>query len=299
VRKSQPVEAPAMSAADDAVAAPAESPAAAPMLAKPPAKAPAKSPTEPPAKPPAVAAVAAPAATASVPPEPVPDLVGVAPATPATTPRKPTGAAPSTPPARPTTAGTLSLRDDDPSPDVGVPVPATAWWQAGRLVAALFAVAVIQGVVIGWLLTRQSEHLGADGELVVSSRPDGATVVVDDRDHGVTPLSIRLSPGPHVLLVRAGGGEPRVIPVSIRAGVQTAQYVELQGVATTGVLEVRSDPSRAKVIIDGQERGSTPLTLRDVAPGDYRVVLERAGWKSTQVVRVEPGGTAQLVVPMR
>jgi hypothetical protein len=29
------------------------------------------------------------------------------------------------------------------------------------------------------------------------------------------------------------------------------------------------------------------------------VVLERAGWKSTQVVRVEPGGTAQLVVPIR
>jgi hypothetical protein len=29
------------------------------------------------------------------------------------------------------------------------------------------------------------------------------------------------------------------------------------------------------------------------------VVLERAGWKSTQVVRVEPGTTAQLVVPIR
>jgi hypothetical protein len=99
--------------------------------------------------------------------------------------------------------------------------------------------------------------------------------------------------------VRAGTTEPRVIPLSIRAGVQTAQYVELQGVATTGVLEVRSEPSRAKVIIDGQDRGSTPLTIRDVAPGDYQVVLERAGWKSTQVVRVDPGGTAQLVVPMR
>ena len=68
----------------------------------------------------------------------------------------------------------------------------------------------------------------------------------------------------------------------------------MQGVATTGVLEVRSEPSRARVTIDGQARGSTPLTLRDVAPGDYQVVLERGGRTATQMVRVEPGATAQL-----
>ena len=175
----------------------------------------------------------------------------------------------------------------------------TPWWRSARLVAALAAVAVAQTAFIGWMLTRPSENLGADGELVVQSRPEGATVVVDDREQGVTPLTLRVRPGTHVLQVRAGTAEPRVIPLQIRPGVQTAQYVELQGVATTGVLEVRSEPSKARVTIDGRERGSTPLTLRDVAPGDYQVVLERAGWKSTQVVRVEPGGTAQLVVPIR
>jgi PEGA domain len=70
-------------------------------------------------------------------------------------------------------------------------------------------------------------------------------------------------------------------------------------VASTGVLEVRSEPSRARVTIDGRDRGSTPLTLRDVAPGNYEVVLERAGRKSTQMVRVEPGATSQLLVPIR
>ena len=175
----------------------------------------------------------------------------------------------------------------------------TPWWRSARLVAALVALAVAQTAFIGWMASRPTEHLGGDGELVVQSRPEGATVVIDDREHGVTPLTVRVSPGTHVLQVRAGSAEPRVIPLQIRAGVQTAQYVELQGVATTGVLEVRSEPSKARVTIDGRERGSTPLTLRDVAPGDYQVVLERAGWKSTQVVRVEPGGIAQLVVPIR
>jgi len=173
------------------------------------------------------------------------------------------------------------------------------WWRSARAVAALVALAVAQAAFIGWSQTRPTESLGSDGELVVQSRPEGATVVIDDREHGVTPLTVRMSAGTHVLQVQAGTAEPRVIPLQIRAGVQTAQYVELQGVATTGVLEVRSEPSKARVTIDGRERGSTPLTLRDVAPGDHQVVLERAGWKSTQVLRVEPGGIAQLVVPIR
>ncbi len=183
-------------------------------------------------------------------------------------------------------------------------MPATAelpapWWRSSRAVAALVAVAIAQSLLVAWLLSRPSEGLGGDGELVVQSRPEGARVFIDDQDAGVTPLTVRVRPGTHVLQVRAGSAEPRVIPLQIRAGVQTAQYVELMGVASTGVLEVRSEPSKAKVTIDGQDRGSTPLTLRDVAPGNYHVVLERAGWKSTQVVRVEPGATAQLVVPIR
>jgi hypothetical protein len=124
-------------------------------------------------------------------------------------------------------------------------------------------------------------------------------VTIDDADRGVTPLTITLSPGPHVMQLRVGGGEPRVIPLAIRPGVQTAQYVELQGVATTGVLEVRSEPTHARVTIDGRERGSTPVTLRGLAPGEYQVVLERAGRTATQMVRVDPGATAQLVVPIR
>ena len=165
--------------------------------------------------------------------------------------------------------------------------------------AALAAVVLLQGALIGWQLSRPSEGLSGDGELVVQSRPEGARVAVDNEDRGQTPLTLRLAPGTHVLQLRVGAGEPRVIPLQIHAGVQTAQYVEMQGVSTTGVLEVRSEPSRARVTIDGEARGSTPLTLRDVAPGDYQVVLERAGWKSTQIVRVEPGATAQLVVPIR
>ena len=196
-----------------------------------------------------------------------------------------------------------ATRPPEPEPELPEPYTVTVpeappFWRSPQAVAALLAIALLQTGFILWRATRPSENLGGDGELVVKSRPEGAAVSIDDKDRGVTPLTVRLSPGAHVLQVKAGSAEPRVIPLAIRAGTQTAQYVEMQGVATTGVLEVRSEPSKARVTIDGRERGSTPLTLRDVAPGDYQVVLERAGWKSTQTVRIEPGATAQLVVPI-
>jgi len=101
-----------------------------------------------------------------------------------------------------------------------------------------------------------------------------------------------------VLEVQSGKSEPRVIPLTIQAGVQTAQYIELQNVALTGGLDVRSDPPGARVTIDGQSRGTTPVTVRDLAPGDHQVVLEAGGRKVTQSVRIDAGITAQLVVPL-
>ena len=78
-----------------------------------------------------------------------------------------------------------------------------------------------------------------------------------------------------------------------------AQYIELQNVALTGGLDVRSDPPGARVTIDSQGRGTTPVTVRDLPPGDHLVVLEASGGRRvTQSVRIDAGITAQLVVPL-
>jgi hypothetical protein len=138
-----------------------------------------------------------------------------------------------------------------------------------------------------------------EGELVVQSRPEGAQVKIDGEVKGNTPLTVRLDAGAHVLEVQSGKSEPRVIPLMITAGVQTSQYVELQGVAKTGALEIRSDPAGARITIDGRPRGTTPTTISDLTPGDHTVVLESGGRKASQTVRIQAGTTAQLSVPMR
>ena len=96
------------------------------------------------------------------------------------------------------------------------------------LFAALLAIALVGGALIFWLSRDSSDTLVGDGELVVQSRPPGATVTLDDKDLGTTPVTVRLSPGVYTLKVQLGKAEPRVIAVQIRAGVQTVQYLELQ-----------------------------------------------------------------------
>ena len=167
------------------------------------------------------------------------------------------------------------------------------------LVLTLIVFAIVQSGVVLWLWNRDpGAPRAGEGELTVQTRPVAARVSIDGEDRGVTPLTVALPSGAHVLEVQIGRSEPRVIPLTIRAGVQTAQYIELQNVPMTGGLDIRSEPAGARVTIDGQARGSTPLTIRDLAPGDHQVVIEAGGRKVTQSLRIDAGITAQLVVPL-
>jgi hypothetical protein len=98
-----------------------------------------------------------------------------------------------------------------------------------KVAAGLLGLVLVEAAVIAWLSTRSGPVIGAgDGELSVHSRPASARVVINGEERGETPLLIKLPSGTHVMELRLGAAEPRVIPLTIRPGVQTAQYVELQ-----------------------------------------------------------------------
>jgi hypothetical protein len=179
-----------------------------------------------------------------------------------------------------------------------VPPP---WWRAllAPLPGALAVLVVVETAAIGWLVFgRTGGATGRQGEVAIQSRPASARVSIDGEEKGITPLTLALNPGAHVIEVRVGRSEPRVIPVDVKDGVQQSLYVELQSVATVGGLDVRTDGTSARVTVDGRARGSTPLSLRDLAPGDHEVLLEAGRQRVRQTLRIEPGVTSQLLVPM-
>ena len=136
------------------------------------------------------------------------------------------------------------------------------------------------------------------GTLVVTSNPDGVPAFVDGEPRGMTPVTLTLSAGQHVVELR-GPGEPRTIPVTITAGMQATQYIELpKSTAKNGQLQIRTEPSGARVTVDGIPRGTSPITVAELTPGEHAVVLEGDLGSVKETVVVESGMTASLVVPM-
>jgi PEGA domain-containing protein len=138
----------------------------------------------------------------------------------------------------------------------------------------------------------------ADGTLTVNTNPPGAKVFVDGVSRGVTPLSVALKPGTHALELR-GDGTPRLMPITVTAGAELSQYIELPKTAATfGQLQVRTEPAGARVSVDGLPRGTSPVTVSDLTPGEHAVQLESDFGAVKQIVTVEAGLTASLVVPL-
>jgi len=174
--------------------------------------------------------------------------------------------------------------------------PSRRWPRVAAIAAVLIVV-----VGTGGLVARR--YLGAakaiaTGTLVIATNPAGAQATIDGQPRGTTPLTLALPVGPHTIVLRAGNAD-RSIPVTISAGAEVSQYIELpQAGATLGQLQVRTEPAGAKVTIDGVAVGTSPMMVLDLAPGEHVVTLESALGSVKQTVSIESGMTASLVVPL-
>ncbi len=63
---------------------------------------------------------------------------------------------------------------------------------------------------------------------------------------------------------------------------------------TTGGLKIESTPPGARILVDGADRGNTPIELVDVAPGKHVVILESNVGTVQRAVTVTAGLTAEV-----
>jgi hypothetical protein len=137
------------------------------------------------------------------------------------------------------------------------------------------------------------------GIMTVNTDPPGAEVEVDGAARGRSPIRLELSAGAHTLVIRGNGGESRTVPVSIAAGAEISQYLEVPKAGSGfGQLQVRTEPAGARISIDGTPLGKTPMTIVEIAPGEHVITLESDSASVTQTVKIEAGVPASLVVPM-
>lgn len=144
----------------------------------------------------------------------------------------------------------------------------------------------------------------AVGRVLVRSSPAGARVVLDGKEVGITPVTVRaVAFGTHTVRVSREGyvDDERRVAISARRPSQSL-IVELsrvrQGrsdadeapVRFTAALVIESRPPGASVFLNGARVGTTPLTLATVATGSQALRLELDGYRRwTSSIRVVAG----------
>lgn len=115
------------------------------------------------------------------------------------------------------------------------------------------------------------------GSIRVESTPSGADVYLDQSYEGKTPLTIRdVSPGSHTLRVIKSGYKEWTKTVTVYSNETTYVNAALQ--KELGSIHVTSNPSGAKVYLDGSYKGTTPLTIGDVSTGNHTLTLKKNGY---------------------
>ncbi|MCZ6507979.1 MAG: SUMF1/EgtB/PvdO family nonheme iron enzyme [Acidobacteria bacterium] len=116
----------------------------------------------------------------------------------------------------------------------------------------------------------------------MSSDPAGASVRVDGRSLGTTPLTLELGAGSHRLELSLAGYQAYTAAFPVVAGRPvTLPRVRLAPLA--GIVQLASVPPGAAVTVDGAFEGETPLELVLAPDRAFEIKLSRAGFATASL----------------
>lgn len=161
--------------------------------------------------------------------------------------------------------------------------------------------AIQQDIEIQGMAITQSLELTmspAWAEVTVSSTPPGAEILVDGEFLARTPAMVEILEGPHDLTLSLPGHKSWTERLEIRAN-EPVNLDNVQLVSADGLVQLRSNPAGARVTVNGNYRGQTPLDIA-LPPGKtYRLRLGKAGYQTvTRSVAVESGKDSRLDIEL-
>ncbi|MBE2253714.1 MAG: PEGA domain-containing protein, partial [Myxococcus sp.] len=119
--------------------------------------------------------------------------------------------------------------------------------------------------------------------LRVTSEPSGAQVSLNDAKVGVTPWEdTALTPGPYRVTVSRPGFEPASVSLEVKKKQVTEHAVALTPSPVPVAIE--STPAGARVFVDGDDKGLTPLMVR-LPPGKHRAYLVLEGHQTVDELK--------------
>jgi TonB family protein len=213
-----------------------------------------------------------------------------------------------------------------PAP-AGAPAPAAPAGTAGSERTLILEAGAAQEATV-LLKARAIDELTPDPTVLMAPLAGAQTLPPGTAVRDLTPAAARPAPRSGVPVVWAFGGVAAVAALALGivgwalwqrsqavapAGEPPAPMAEaspapaaeaspapVEPSPTAGVLQVESEPPGARVSLDGQAKGRTPLRLADLPFGAYQVRVEQKGYEAqTREVSLDAGSpTAELRIAL-
>lgn len=170
-----------------------------------------------------------------------------------------------------------------------------------RMAATLAIVILATASLTASAILQYRRLVPPDGSLVIETSAPGEEVTVAGAVVGRTPVRISLKPGTHTVLV--GEGERRrEMSVHVAPGASIVHHVEIApppassvSLATAQHLRIESESTASAVLVDGIDRGPSPVTVADLTPGVHDVVVHARGATLRNRVTLQAGESKVLV----
>jgi uncharacterized membrane protein len=120
-------------------------------------------------------------------------------------------------------------------------------------------------------------------QLFVSTSPTGASLTIDGKSMGPTQkagISVAVESGTHHIVVEKEGYLRNEQDVSVHPGEKKSVAVTLEkrGVDFAEV-RITTTPDQAVVFVDGNRKGRTPLSLKNITPGEHSLTISKGGYE--------------------
>lgn len=173
-----------------------------------------------------------------------------------------------------------------------------------KIIAVTAAIIIIVGGYFIYLSFGRNKPIRNPAALSVNSFFSEAQVFVNDEPQGSTPLYKESLESGQVNLTLRGDSNifeskitlsPDTLTVvnrdlGVPGGFSAGEIIWLEKSSFGPSLSVISDPSGAKILIDGVDAGETPLSTTSISSSDHEITISKSGFESRSVkVKVQDG----------
>lgn len=134
---------------------------------------------------------------------------------------------------------------------------------------------------------------GKKGKVHISSSPEKATVIIEGKEYGKTPLTTDLWVGSHRIEIVKKNYLTRELILTVDSSSENRAEVELEGMAT---VSVNAEPDYAHIYINGDYAGEGIVDDYSVKAGEVEIRIEApeyAAYKTAETIEVGKNKTLE------